>query len=398
MGGARFRPVALFIAVSLLTLVATGVAAPASEGPFAVRSASLTQDGQRLQWTVTLDHVFSGAGLRQDHRSLCLRLLTTRSGSVASELCVVPPRSGRGTLRLRLDRVADGRVHPGRTIAATIARPSAGALTASFVPSAVGLRFRSVRWQVSSGLGAPACVPSGAPCSVQYPAEPALARLHTPKLIGCAPRGQSLVFNGSPNRREIALAFDDGPWNDPPTIDFVNRLARYHAPATFFEIGNQISTYDRTGSIERRMLADGDMIGDHTWTHPDMVGLAPAQQRSQLELTAAAIRRATGFTPCLWRPPYGDISGQLDSLARSLGFLTIYWDIDPRDWSLPGVAEIERNVIDNAHNGAIAELHFGGGPRQETLAALPDIITTLRHRGYRFVTVAQMLGLRMIYR
>jgi peptidoglycan-N-acetylglucosamine deacetylase len=398
VGGARFRAVALFIVVALSVLAATGSAAPATKGPFAVKSASLTQDGRHLQWTVALDHVFSGAGLRHDHRSLCLALGITRSGSASAQLCVAPPRSGRGTLRLQLDRVVDGRIRPGKTIAATIARPSASSLTASFAPSSVGLSYRSLRWQVSSALGPPVCVAAGAPCSLQYPATPALARLHTPKLVGCAARGSSLVFNGSPKRREIALAFDDGPWNDPPTIDFVNLLARYHAPATFFEIGDQISTYDRTGSVERKMLADGDMIGDHTWTHPDMVGLSPAQQTSQLQLTAAAIRRATGFTPCLWRPPYGDISGQLDSLARSLGFLTIYWDIDPRDWSLPGVAEIENNVIDNAHNGAIAEMHFGGGPRQETLAALPDIITTLRHRGYRFVTVAQMLGLRMIYR
>jgi peptidoglycan-N-acetylglucosamine deacetylase len=398
VGGARVRAVALFIVVALSVLAATGSAAPATKSPFAVKSASLTQDGQRLQWTVALDHVFSGAGLRHDHRSLCLLLGTTRSGSAPTELCVVPPRSGRGTLRLQLDRVVNGRIRPGKTIAATIARPSASALTASFAPSSVGLSYRSLRWQVSSALGPPACEAAGAPCSLQYPTKPALARLHTPKLVGCVARGPSLVFNGSSKRREIALAFDDGPWNDPPTIDFVNLLARYHAPATFFEIGDQISTYDPTGSIERKMLADGDMIGDHTWTHPDMVGLSPAEQTSQLQLTAASIRRATGFTPCLWRPPYGDISGQLDSLARSLGFLTIYWDIDPRDWSLPGVAEIENNVIDNAHNGAIAEMHFGGGPRQETLAALPDIITTLRHRGYRFVTVAQMLGLRMIYR
>ena len=415
MGGARSRAVALFVVVALSVLVATGSAAPATAGPFAVKTASLTQVGQQLRWTVVLDHSFSGSGLREDHRSLCLRLLPTRPRLSSRQLCVAPPRSDHGMLRLQLDRVVDGRVRAGKTIAATIARPSAGALTASFTPAAVGLGFRSLRWQVSSALGAPACVPSGAasargsasgprstagaePCAVLYPAQPTLARLHTPKLVGCVARGQSLVFNGSPKRREIALAFDDGPWNDPPTIDFVNLLARYHAPATFFEIGDQISTYDRTGSVERKMLADGDMIGDHTWTHPDMVDLSPAQQRSQLELTAGAIRRATGFTPCLWRPPYGDISDQLDSLARSLGFLTIYWDIDPRDWSLPGVAEIERNVIDNAHNGAIAEMHFGGGPRQETLAALPDIITTLRHRGYKFVTVAQMLGLRMIYR
>ncbi|MGH2871977.1 MAG: polysaccharide deacetylase family protein, partial [Solirubrobacteraceae bacterium] len=158
------------------------------------------------------------------------------------------------------------------------------------------------------------------------------------------------------------------------------------------------SEYDPTGAIERRMLADGDMIGDHTWTHPSMPGLSPAQQTSQLELTADAIRRATGFTPCLWRPPYGALSPELDALTWHLGFQTIYWDIDPRDWSLPGVGAIEQTVLDNAVNGGIVEMHFGGGPRYETLDALPTIIDTLRRRGYTFVNLAQMLGLRMIYR
>jgi peptidoglycan/xylan/chitin deacetylase (PgdA/CDA1 family) len=147
------------------------------------------------------------------------------------------------------------------------------------------------------------------------------------------------------------------------------------------------------------MLADGDMIGDHTWSHPDVAALSPAQQRRQLLSTAAAIERATrGFTPCLWRPPYGDISPALVKLARSLGFLTIMWDVDPRDWAHPGVGAIYSNVIDHAHNGAIVIQHFGGGPRYQTVAALSEEIKTLRRRGYQLVTVSQLLGLRLIYR
>ena len=65
----------------------------------------------------------------------------------------------------------------------------------------------------------------------------------------------------------VALTFDDGPWYDTP--QFLDILEHYHVPATFFEIGEQISTYGEGGAIERRMLADGDMIGDHTWSHPE---------------------------------------------------------------------------------------------------------------------------------
>lgn len=190
--------------------------------------------------------------------------------------------------------------------------------------------------------------------------------------------------------------FDDGPWYDTPR--FLALLEREHVPATFFEIGEQIAEYGEGGGLERRMLRDGDMIGDHTWSHPDVAG-AGAFARSEILRAAEAIRRATrGFTPCLFRAPYGAVSPALLAEVRSLGFTTIQWDIDPRDWSLPGVAEIERDVLVYAHPGAIVELHDGGGPRYETLEALPAIIRGLRKRGYRFVTVTELLGYPLIYK
>jgi peptidoglycan-N-acetylglucosamine deacetylase len=291
-----------------------------------------------------------------------------------------------------------GRAHG---IAASITRSGADELSASFTPSLFDTAYRSVAWQVLSTVHARGCVPPsrhGDRCAVDFPRSPSLARLHVPKLVGCVPSGPSEVFTGPSNVHDIALSFDDGPWGTPPTMDFIRLLAQYHAPATFFEIGDQISEFDPTGAVQRAMLANGDMIGDHTWTHPQMTGLSPAAQTSELELTADAIRHATGFTPCLWRPPYGDTNTALESLARSLGMVTIMWDIDPRDWSSPGTGEIEGNVIANAHNGGITEMHFGGGPRYETLDALPDIIDTLRARGYRFVTLTQMLGLKLVYK
>jgi peptidoglycan/xylan/chitin deacetylase (PgdA/CDA1 family) len=115
-------------------------------------------------------------------------------------------------------------------------------------------------------------------------------------------------------------------------------------------------------------------------------------------MAASAIKSATGFYPCLFRAPYGATSPALLSLARSMGFTTIQWDIDPRDWSLPGTQAIYQNVVNNAHPGAITEMHDGGGPRYETVDALPHIIDTLRARGYHFVTIAKLLGYRLIYK
>jgi peptidoglycan/xylan/chitin deacetylase (PgdA/CDA1 family) len=231
-----------------------------------------------------------------------------------------------------------------------------------------------------------------------FPAGPATLSLHTPRLVGCVATGPHWVFHGPHYEREIALTFDDGPWWEPPSSAFVSLLARLHAPATFFEIGEQIREYDRDGKVEREMLADGDMIGDHTWSHPDLLGLSPSEQRDQIWLAADAIRKATGFTPCLFRAPYGAVDSSVLREARALGFATIQWDIDPRDWALPGERGIIENVLANAHNGGIVEEHFGGGPRYETLDALPAEIAALRRDGFQLVTLTQMLGYKLVYR
>jgi peptidoglycan-N-acetylglucosamine deacetylase len=368
--------------VAACALLASAVAGAHRRAPRAlgVRSASLTQDGQQVVWTLTMDGSFSAVGLKRDHLSVCLLIEPRRHPS--RSVCIA-----RGRHRIELIYGA------GRHIAvvrAAISRAASNELTATFLPSAIGVGYSGVYWQVFSALGTKSVI--------EFPSHAQLTRLHVPRLVGCVPSGSSLVYSGSPSQHDIALSFDDGPWPTPPATAFISLLAHYHVPATFFEIGRQIPEFDPTGSIERAMLANGDMIGNHTWTHPDMAGLAPAEQTSELEQTQAAIKRATGFTPCLWRPPYGSISPSLVALARSLGLITVMWNIDPRDWALPGVGEIEGNVIENARNGGITEMHFGGGPRYETLDALPDIITTLRARGFRFVTLAQMLGLRMIYK
>jgi peptidoglycan/xylan/chitin deacetylase (PgdA/CDA1 family) len=369
---------------------ASVVAAGSPFGALALDSASLRQDGPELVWRVRTAGPFTPSSLAAAHRSLCLIIVAT------ADLCV--GHSGSSSHPpLYYSRVAGSTLGRAHRIAATVTRTGEDELTASFLPASVGVTQRSLRWQAIS-VGAPQnCMAARVACVNVLPARPALVTLSPPRPTGCVARGPSLVYGGSPTLHDIALTFDDGPWDDPPTMDFIRLLAREHVPASFFEIGDQISAYDRTGSVERAMLANGDMIGDHTWTHPDMAALPAAKQRSELELTVEAIRHATGFTPCLWRPPYGDISPELISLARSLGLLTIMWNIDPRDWSLPGVTEIIDNVTTHARNGGIVEEHFGGGPRFETLDALPTEITRLRARGYRFVTVAQLLHLRMLY-
>jgi peptidoglycan/xylan/chitin deacetylase (PgdA/CDA1 family) len=106
----------------------------------------------------------------------------------------------------------------------------------------------------------------------------------------------------------------------------------------------------------------------------------------------AAIRRATGFTPCLFRPPYGSTSADLVSRANAQGMTSVLWSVDPLDWRTPGTGSIVSTVLRQASGGAIILSHDGGGPRSQTLAALPQIVRTLKGRGYKFVTLTDLLG------
>jgi peptidoglycan/xylan/chitin deacetylase (PgdA/CDA1 family) len=213
--------------------------------------------------------------------------------------------------------------------------------------------------------------------------------------VGCAAgRGLRVAHSNGPSRKEVALSFDDGPY--PLTPSFVRMLRANHAVATFFMIGEQVNP--RYRSTLREELRNGDALGDHTWTHPDLVRVSATEVRNQLRGTREVIRRESGYTPCVFRPPYGAYNSSTVATARSLGLATIVWDVDPTDWALPGTAAIEQRVLAQVRPGSIILSHDGGGPRGETLAAYPSIIRQLRARGYRFVTVPQLLGFRTIYR
>lgn len=210
--------------------------------------------------------------------------------------------------------------------------------------------------------------------------------------VGCVARGGAVArFNG-PSRPVVALSFDDGP--STFTLRFVRMLHAAHAVATFFMIGDQLSSGYRP--VLREELRDGDALGDHTWSHPDL--LHGGDVLGQLRETKRAIARLSGYAPCVFRPPYGAYDRSVVRTARSLGLATVLWNVDPSDWALPGTAAIEQRVLAGVRPGSIVLSHDGGGPRAQTLAAYPTIIRSLRKRGYRFVTVPQLLGFRTVYR
>ena len=158
-------------------------------------------------------------------------------------------------------------------------------------------------------------------------------------------------------------------------------------------IGRQLGAGERATLL--RALRDGDVLGDHSWSHPDLTRTRGV--RAQLLSTLAAIRAQTGYTPCVMRPPYGAYDSGIVHTAGTLGLTTVLWNVDPRDWARPGVKAIVATALAQVRPGSIIISHDGGGPRAQTLAAYPRIIAALRRRGYRIVTIPELLGLRPVY-
>lgn len=188
----------------------------------------------------------------------------------------------------------------------------------------------------------------------------------------------------------VALTFDDGPWPNS-TLKIISILKQEGVPGTFFELGQQVQ---RTPQLSAAVIAAGDSIGNHSWSHPFLTKLKPAAVRKQLTDTIKAVKNATGVQPTFFRPPYGAINHNVWAQAKATHQSVVLWDVDSLDWTRPGVAKIVHNVTSSVGHASIVLMHDGGGDRTQTAAALPIVIAWLKAHGYTFVTVAQMEAAR----
>ena len=165
-------------------------------------------------------------------------------------------------------------------------------------------------------------------------------------------------------------------------------LEQAHVRATFFAIGKMERYFSASTAREIR---DGDVIGDHTETHPELARLSAHEQHEELFEQIARIELLGGRRPTLFRPPYGSFNATTLRELRALHLLMVLWSVDTGDYLQPGVPAIVQRVLAGARPGAIVLMHDGGGDRSQTIAALPMIIRELRARGFHLVTVPQLL-------
>ncbi len=196
-------------------------------------------------------------------------------------------------------------------------------------------------------------------------------------------------------RHAVALTFDDGP-DSKYTPKILDTLRSRGVKGTFFIIGENAEIHP---DLVRRELREGDEIGNHSFTHPNMALVSARATEYELTATERLIEAITGRRTALWRPPYfGDAepttADELDpiAVAQRLGYITVGLRVDPGDWETPGVDSIITRTLNQLDRGNVVLLHDGGGDRSQTVKALGPLIDSLRARGYELTTVTALAG------
>jgi peptidoglycan/xylan/chitin deacetylase (PgdA/CDA1 family) len=184
----------------------------------------------------------------------------------------------------------------------------------------------------------------------------------------------------------VALTFDDGPVKQ--TAKVLDVLKSRGARATFFVVGVQAQAYP---ALLRRMVAEGDAVGNHSWNHPIFSGKSAAFVRKQLTRTDSVITAAIGPHQRLVRTPFGQVNKKIRTVVAHFGAPLIEWSVDPRDWKDRKTKTVVARVMKAARPNSIVLIH---DIRPTTRAAVPAIVDRLQAKGYVLVTVPELLGSR----
>jgi peptidoglycan/xylan/chitin deacetylase (PgdA/CDA1 family) len=205
-----------------------------------------------------------------------------------------------------------------------------------------------------------------------------------------------VYYKGSSSQKLVALTFDDGP-NDPYTSQLLDVLENDNVQATFFIIGKNAELYPNTVT---RMVQDGDVIGNHSYSHSANHALTQ-YGINDMRKGEVAISVVAGVKPRLYRPPHGKLSPWEIHYVHNAGMVEVTWTVETLELSGRSASQEAQDMINKTHPGDILLLHDGYGTEHDdqhankslTVQAVALIIPQLEAEGYTFVTVPQLLGI-----
>jgi peptidoglycan-N-acetylglucosamine deacetylase len=193
------------------------------------------------------------------------------------------------------------------------------------------------------------------------------------------------VLSGDLNKPYIALTFDDGP-HGGKTIELLDLLKKLRCPSTFFVVGSQARRYPE---LVQRIVVEGHELGNHTFNHYRLTRIPLDEVHDELNRTRALLQAIVGTPSRLFRPPGGEYSPEILKIVEKNGYTTVLWTDDPADYKTGRTPQdLERLVLRDITPGGIILLHDGVNA---TLKALPNIVQSLRNKGYIFVTISGLI-------
>ncbi|HYL12221.1 MAG TPA: polysaccharide deacetylase family protein [Terriglobales bacterium] len=204
--------------------------------------------------------------------------------------------------------------------------------------------------------------------------------------------GRTFIGSGRGSKK-LALTFDDGP-NDPHTLHLLEILAKHQVRATFFMIGHYVH---QRPDIARAVAKAGHVIGNHTFTHPNLIFVSALQTRLQLQDCERALEDAIGEHSRLFRPPFGGRRPASLRIVRSLGLEPVMWNVTGWDWKTTSADYVEQKVSKQIRGGNVILLHDGshlamGTDRSHTVVATDRLITKYKAEGFEFATIPEMMN------
>lgn len=200
-----------------------------------------------------------------------------------------------------------------------------------------------------------------------------------------------IIKKGNEDEKIIALTFDDGP-DEVFTPQVLDILKKNDVKATFFLVGENLK---QNKEIVKRQFEEGHEIGNHTYTHINVAKSGYDKVYEEITKTQEEIKEITGVEPKLFRPPYRAMSRNMCDIIKNKNMNIILWsNLDPRDWSNPGVYSIVNTIESKVGNGNIILLHDYNNLRNsksQTIQALESVIPYLKEQGYKFVTISELI-------
>lgn len=180
--------------------------------------------------------------------------------------------------------------------------------------------------------------------------------------------------------KRVAFTFDDGPNTNTRLV--LDVLKKYDAKATFFVLGQQVAQFP---TISQEIIAAGHEIGNHSYSHKDLVAISPSAAQAEIEKTNAIVLETTGSTISLFRPPYGRYNKQVKGLSD---LRITLWNVDPLDWKVRVPSSIVKNIMDHVENNSVILMHDIYTTSAQALDVVLEKLTT---QDYEFVTLSELL-------